>query len=389
MKVSTALEQNIAVFGEAGSGKTVLLSSFYGPTQEREFEKTSPYAVVAENVGQHARMYRNYLGMRNEARTPIGDRFGGQSYAFEIKPNSNGRDKSLAKTGLNSLKLIWHDYPGEWFESDVSGPEESQRRLDTFRALMSSDVALLLVDAQKLVDNPGNEQQYLKSLFKNFRNGIRLLKDDILTNGQPLVQFPRIWVVALSKADLLPDMSAHDLRDLVILKASEELEQFRELIEEMIQGDTALSVAEDFVTLSSARFTPERIELTDRIGVDLLLPLASMLPLERHLRWAEAGTHLLPQKVAESLLKGAKPWIGVVINLPIPMKGPIGIVLNLIRASITPEMIDSFFDAADSQLEKLREAALAKHQYLKAMLTGFQQDLERGGAEDTLLRSNR
>ncbi|WP_091229018.1 ATP/GTP-binding protein [Microbacterium sp. 3J1] len=389
MKVSTALEQNIAVFGEAGSGKTVLLSSFYGPTQEREFEKTSPYAVVAENLGQHTRMYRNYLGMRDEGRPPVGDRFAGHSYAFDIKPRSNGPDKSLAKTGLNSLKLVWHDYPGEWFESDVSGPEESQRRIDTFRSLMSSDVALLLVDAKKLVDNAGDEQRYLKSLFKNFRNGIRLLKDDILTNGQPLVQFPRIWVIALSKADLLPDMSAHDLRDLVTLKASDELEQFRELIEELIEGDTALSVGEDFVTLSSARFTPEKIELMDRIGVDLLLPLASMLPLERHLRWAEASAHPLPQKVAENLLKGAKPWVNVLVNLPIPKKGPVGIVLNGIRALISPEIIDSFFDVADSQLKKLQEAALAKHEYLRAMLTGFQQDLERGEAEDTLLRSNR
>ena len=30
-------EQNIAVFGEAGSGKTVLVSSFYGPTQEGSY----------------------------------------------------------------------------------------------------------------------------------------------------------------------------------------------------------------------------------------------------------------------------------------------------------------------------------------------------------------
>ena len=39
MQLGTALEQHIAVFGESGSGKTVLLSSFYGATQEPQFLK--------------------------------------------------------------------------------------------------------------------------------------------------------------------------------------------------------------------------------------------------------------------------------------------------------------------------------------------------------------
>jgi ABC-type lipoprotein export system ATPase subunit len=33
MQLKRALEQHIAVFGESGSGKTVMLSSFYGATQ--------------------------------------------------------------------------------------------------------------------------------------------------------------------------------------------------------------------------------------------------------------------------------------------------------------------------------------------------------------------
>jgi predicted ATPase len=37
MRSQKALEQHIAVFGEGGSGKTVLISSFYGATQEPQF----------------------------------------------------------------------------------------------------------------------------------------------------------------------------------------------------------------------------------------------------------------------------------------------------------------------------------------------------------------
>ncbi len=74
----------------------------------------------------------------------------------------------------------WHDYPGEWFEQDVSGPEEARRRVDAFEALLGSDVALLLVDGQRLVENSGREQGYLKSLLSNFRNGLLSLKGDLL-----------------------------------------------------------------------------------------------------------------------------------------------------------------------------------------------------------------
>jgi ABC-type dipeptide/oligopeptide/nickel transport system ATPase component len=37
MELKRALEQQIAVFGESGSGKTVLLSSFYGAAQDPKF----------------------------------------------------------------------------------------------------------------------------------------------------------------------------------------------------------------------------------------------------------------------------------------------------------------------------------------------------------------
>jgi ABC-type dipeptide/oligopeptide/nickel transport system ATPase component len=44
-------EQNLAVFGESGSGKTVLLSSFYGSSQEPSFLAESLYKVLADDTG--------------------------------------------------------------------------------------------------------------------------------------------------------------------------------------------------------------------------------------------------------------------------------------------------------------------------------------------------
>jgi hypothetical protein len=60
-------EQNLAVFGLGGSGKTVLLSSFYGASQEQSFLTKNLYQVLADDTGQHMRLLQNYLRMRNQA----------------------------------------------------------------------------------------------------------------------------------------------------------------------------------------------------------------------------------------------------------------------------------------------------------------------------------
>lgn len=75
MRLSRALEPQIAVFGESGSGKTVLPSSFYGATQEPQYLQKSLFHVVAGDIGQGARLHRNYLGMRDSARLPLGHPF--------------------------------------------------------------------------------------------------------------------------------------------------------------------------------------------------------------------------------------------------------------------------------------------------------------------------
>src|SRR5699024_68106 len=134
---------------------------------------------------------------------------------------------------------------------------------------------------QKLLDNAGEEERYLQALFSTFNTGLLNLRDHLLEDGTPLVRFPRIWAIALSKADLLPEMTSHDLSVMLIEKAGGHMAELRRTIAMMVEGDAALSVGEDFLVLSSAKFTPGRIDVSDRIGVDLLLPLAAALPFER------------------------------------------------------------------------------------------------------------
>ncbi|MCC9195298.1 ATP/GTP-binding protein [Arthrobacter sp. zg-Y820] len=383
MQLSRALEQHIAVFGESGSGKTVMISSFYGAAQEPQYLKKSLFNVVANETGQGNRLHQNYLGMRDSARLPAPTRFSATSYSFSVKPKEAFDAKAVKARPSDALRLVWHDYPGEWFEEDVSGEEEAKRKVDTFKALLGSDVALLLVDSQRLLDHSGEEERYLKSLLSNFRNGLLSLKDDLLDDGKPLVEFPRIWVMALSKSDLLPEMDVFKFRDLLIEKAGDDLAQLREVLAGLVEASDALSVGEDFVLLSSAKFGSDKIEVTERVGLKLILPLAAMLPIERHVRWAEAKQ--IPRKVAQNLLAGVGPLAAALIGRKGQAPGPIG---NLLQ-HIGPNLVNEAVKLAADKLRGINSEALARQDYLSATLTGFRADLDKAEEDQVLLRSRR
>jgi hypothetical protein len=155
-------EQNLAVFGESGSGKTVLLSSFYGASQEPSFLAESLYRVLADDTGQGTRLRQNYLRMRNRAEAPEASRFTATPYSFTLKLKDPGDGKAAKAKPFDALRLVWHDYPGEWFTEEPSSTGEAARRVGTFTRLLKSDVALVLIDGQKLLDHAGEEEKYLK-----------------------------------------------------------------------------------------------------------------------------------------------------------------------------------------------------------------------------------
>ena len=385
MQLSRALEQQIAVFGESGSGKTVMLSAFYGATQEPQFVKSSLFHVVADDIGQGSRLHRNYLGMRDSARRPEPTRFSPTSYAFSVKLKDGALQRSRAKQ-FDALRLIWHDYPGEWFEQDVSGPEEAQRRVDTFRSLLSSDVAFLLVDGQRLLDNAGEEERYLRSLLSNFRNGLLSLKDQLLEEGRPLVKFPRIWILALSKADLLPELDVFKFRDLLIEKASDDLAELRGVLAGLVDSSDALAVGEDFLLLSSAKFEANQIHVTERVGLDLILPVAAMLPLERHVRWVEEKR--ISAKVIDELLGGIGPLASVLIGRA-RTAGPIGRLVDLVGRDSVNAVVTAAAKLAGEKLQERNAEAKAKKDRMAEVLTGFALALDKGEEEQVLLRSRR
>jgi hypothetical protein len=144
-----------------------LASSYFGPTQEKS-SSNDLWDLVADDTGLGNRLYKNYVGMRDHATAPAPTRFAGTTYYFSVKRKGGGNAKAK-KRPFDILRLAWHDYPGEWFEESPSSEEEANRRVDTFRSLLRSDVALLLVDGQRLLDYKGEEERYLKSVLTSFR----------------------------------------------------------------------------------------------------------------------------------------------------------------------------------------------------------------------------
>lgn len=391
MATKNELEQHIAVFGESGSGKTVLISSFFGPTQEDGYGERNLFDVVADDTGQGAKLFQNYLGMRNSARVPEPNKFTSIAYSFSVKRAKGLVTDPARRVPLEEVRLVWHDYPGEWFTQGVTG-EEAARRVEGFRALLGSDIALLLVDAQLLLDNAGQEEAYLRSLFFNYRTGLEGLRDDILDDGEPLVEFPRIWVVALSKSDLMPDTDAQKFKELIVEKSAGDLDRLRKTIASMVAAPEALSVGEDFLLLSSAKFRPGEIEVTQRVGVDLLLPIAAVLPFERHARWARSKQ--LPHQVADHLLNNAgRVAAALAIVAPFVKRfrlpGPIAAISTVVATLLSKETLDRIVDVGRAKLEEAKADALARHDYLTAVLTRFRIDLEDAEQSKVLLRSRK
>ncbi|MCO7218481.1 ATP/GTP-binding protein [Klenkia sp. PcliD-1-E] len=388
--------QSIAVFGESGSGKTVLVSSFFGPTQEGSF-KNDLWDVVAQKAGQGNRLYQNYLGMRDSSTLPSQTRFANTTYDFAIKLK-NDNQESQSKRPFDELHLVWHDYPGEWFEEDPDSEEERRRRTDTFRTLLSSDVALLLVDGQKLLDYRGEEERYLKSLIGNFRQSLVRLKPDLLGDKGPLVEFPRIWILSLSKSDLLSEWDVDNFRDLLIRTAADDMDRLRSAIADLVEAPEALSVGEDFMLLSSAKFElgaaqsgGPAIDVTSRVGLDLILPIASLLPLERRVLWEERMT--LPRKVVDSLADGADVIAAALTGAK--FSGVDKLLKKFAKADKRADflakvlpLLAAAVKVAGPKLKEVNEHARAQNQHLRAMLTQFKMDLEQG-VEDRILRAQK
>lgn len=383
MNQNRTVDQQIAVFGQAGSGKTVLLCSFYGAARDN-IQLEQPLFDLHAQDDRHTSLISQYLGMKEDHKVPLTNKFESIHTVFKLKQRGLGL-KELAKT--DSVRLTWWDYPGEWFEGGASTESERRDKAQTFRRMLGSDVALFLVDGQRLQEYAGEEERYLRYLFDGFSSTLSDVQDEILQSGGLLKQFPRIWVLALSKADLWPDMTVQDFENLLNKKAGSEINALRSKLLEFIEDDEAFSFGKDFLLLSSAKFTPGSIDMSQRKGLDVLLPLACVLPIQRHLWWQELK--VLPMNLAEKMLDLdlVKVLVPVVVKALRAGKGTGHI--KFVAASFFADLVEQMADQSFENLARIQAEATEKREFLKALVAEFTQRLNQAEHDRVLVRDSK
>jgi hypothetical protein len=187
---------------------------------------------------------------------------------------------------------------------------------------------------------------------------------------------------------------SHTFRDLVILNAADDLDRLRATIAELIDTPEALSIGDDFLLLSSAKFElksdqmePVGIDLTKRVGLDLILPIASLLPLERRVLWEERMA--IPRKVVDSLADGAEVIAAALTGAKYARVEKIlkGFAKSDKRAEFVARALPALAAAikvAGPKLKEINQQARDQDNHLRAMLTQFKIDLEQGIADKVI-----
>lgn len=383
MSKNNTVDQQIALFGQTGSGKTALLCSFYGTEWDSTVNDQQIYSLQAKD-DRHNLLMKMYLGMKEDSKVPPLNKFDSNRTVFALR-QKNLPLKAAGKS--DQVRITWHDYPGEWFEGGVSGEDERRQRIDTFRNLLESDVALFLVDGQKLHDYAGEEERYLTYLFSSFIESLNQVQEDILQDGKPLDQFPRVWVIGLSKADLWPDMTVRQFENLLNKKAGNEINALRMKLLEFIDKDDEFSFGKDFLLLSSAKFTPEHIDISQRKGIDVLLPLACVLPVERHLRWQKIK--MIPLWAMKKLDQAGAVKIAAPFLLKVASPLKFGKGAKAVAAAAFTMIVERVVDLPTEVLEEQSKNALEKSGFLTALVAVFTKTLNQAEQDQILVREQR
>ena len=167
-----------------------------------------------------------------------------------------------------SFKIVWYDYPGRWWENTPSDAEEKQVRRKAFEDLLQCHIGILLVDGERL-NNDGIS--YVNCLLDQFKNEIRNIRDALASDGKPITDFPKQWIIALSKADILPESkTAEDICKTIVSDGSEQLEGLAKVIDSKDFGC-------QYLLISSVKGKDNKvINAHQYIGIQLIAPIALM-----------------------------------------------------------------------------------------------------------------
>ena len=366
----TGYEQHIAVFGESGSGKTTLLSVFYGKQQSVRFVDESGYELLANDATQGNQLLSLYNKVRDDLIQT--NRLKSIRYEFAVRPAT--RDKKCK----NAIRLVWHDYPGEWLTEQKFGME-AERQKETFERLVKADVAYFLVDAQRLKDDGG---KYLKKLFANFKDMLVRMHDEYAAQGKlPFHFFPRLWYICLSKADLLPDWTVQKFKQELEV-ANDEIANVERTLNTFVSERRDVDFRSGHLLLSSLKVNPETLKIEnweETKGVDAIVPLSFFTPIFRSFKWAKVkgvGSGALKKvcKVGGKVFSSLGPItlsLAILLAAGIPFIGWL-VATPVIIAAALLSGAGFLLEAAGSGFGMINEKEVEKLNGLRLMIGRFQ-----------------
>lgn len=254
--MSNIQEIRIALFGQISSGKTTLIASYYGNQQSNSFEKEHGYRLAVGDVGIGNRLLSKYYEMERGEFPATTGTF--ETYSFNFM---------VHELHEPSFKIVWYDYPGGWWENTTEEKVKVGRRA-AFEKLLQCHVGILLVDGERL-NNDGIS--YVHCLLDQFKNEIRNIKDSLATDGKPITGLPKQWIIAISKADILPESkTAEDICKTIVSGGSEQLEGLRNVVDSKDFGC-------QYLLISSVKGKDNKVvDAHKYIGIQLIAPVALM-----------------------------------------------------------------------------------------------------------------
>jgi GTPase SAR1 family protein len=260
--MSSRPEVRIALFGMKGAGKTTLLASYFGNQQRHAFEERHGYRLEAADAAQGSLLLSRYYRLEG-GDFPIGtDGFDALRFGLKVH-----------ELPTPSLDVVWYDYPGGWWETAPSDEAERDARRSSLERLLDSHAAILLIDSERYL---AEGLTYARTLLDQFRAEIRRITGELSALGKA-PDFPAQWLIAFSKADLLPEReTALTLSQVLREGAADQLSG----VHKAVGGGS--SFGEEYLLLSAVRGDGRRVvDAHQSLGLTTIAPLVLLGALSR------------------------------------------------------------------------------------------------------------
>lgn len=363
MTASKVPEIRMALFGQSASGKTTLLSSYFGNQQRNSFEEIHGYRLVADDISVGNQLLARYYRME-KGEFPLGtEQF--VEYEFGMK---------IRDLPESSLRIVWYDYPGGWWERSPKDASEAQARRAALAKLLTCHVGIILIDGMRYQTEG---LPYVWQLLDQFTAEARRISDDFAADGQPLSTFPKEWILAVSKADLLPDeLTAEAICKNVIAGAADQIAGVGRAV-------NATSFGHQFLLLSAVQGDGSRVVDAHRyVGLQLVAPVAVLSVLAELLEDADKGTiYGVPTFIMERLAALTELVDGLDDFLPRKYQ----ILTKLLKALD----LKSGFDKGAEYFRAKQMAAAKRGKSLEAVAATMQAEFASPEARQAFFRNQR